>query len=114
MNEINIYELNKLSSIIKPSNFKSFINNKVNSGKIFSEIEIFLDKKGTFDNFITRGNIKNLNSELFGGLNLTNTNLSFFADKNDILIKNIFGNIEGMTISEGDVKIELHDVIKLN
>ena len=114
LNEINIYELNKLSSIIKPSNFKSFINNKVNSGKIFSEIEIFLDKKGTFDNFITRGNIKNLNSELFGGLNLTNTNLSFFADKNDILIKNIFGNVEGMTISEGDVKIELHDVIKLN
>ena len=114
LNEINISELNKLSSFIKPSNFKSFLNNKVNSGKVFSEIEIFLDKEGTFDNFITRGNIKNLNSELFGGLNLTNTNLSFFADKNDILIKNIFGKVEGMKISDGDIKIELNDAIKLN
>ena len=114
LNEINISELNKLSSFIKPSNFKSFLNNKVNSGKVFSEIEIFLDKEGTFDNFITRGNIKNLNSELFGGLNLTDTNLSFFADKNDILIKNIFGKVEGMKISDGDIKIELNDAIKLN
>ena len=114
LNEINISELNKLSSFIKPSNFKSFLNNKVNSGKVFSEIEIFLDKEGTFDNFITRGNIKNLNSELFGGLNLINTNLSFFADKNDILIKNIFGKVEGMKISDGDIKIELNDAIKLN
>ena len=114
LNEINISELNKLSSFIKPSNFKNFLNNKVNSGKVFSEIEIFLDKEGTFDNFITRGNIKNLNSELFGGLNLINTNLSFFADKNDILIKNIFGKVEGMKISDGDIKIELNDAIKLN
>ncbi len=114
LNEINISQLNKLSSIIKPSNFKSFLNNKIKSGKIFSDIEIFLDKKGSFENFIARGNIKDLNSELLGGLNLTNSNLSFFADKNDILMKNIFGDIEGIKISEGDIKVELNNGIKLN
>ena len=40
-NEINISELNKLSSFIKPSNFKSFLNNKVHSGKVFRKLKYF-------------------------------------------------------------------------
>ena len=39
-------------------------------------------------------------------LNIKNSNFDFFADKTDILIKNIFGNIDEIKISDGDLKIK--------
>ena len=44
---------------------------------------------------------------------LTNTNLGFFADKNDILIKNIFGDLNDLKISDGDIKINLENGVKI-
>ena len=114
LKELNLEDLNNLSSIIKPSNFKSFLNNKIKNGKLISKIEIFLDSKGSLKNFIAKGKVKNLNIELISGLNLTKTSLSFFADKDDILIKNIFGNLEDILISNGDIKLNLENGIKLN
>ena len=114
LEELDINQLNKLSSIIKPSNLKSLINNKIIKGKLASEIEIFLDKNNSLNNFIAKGNVKDLSIELISGLNLTKTNLSFFADKNDILIKNIFGNLEDIKISDGDIKLNLENGVKLD
>ena len=45
---------------------------------------------------------------------MSNTNLSFFADKEDILIKNIFGKINDMEINNGDIKLNLANGIKFN
>ena len=39
--------------------------------------------------------------------------MGFFADKNDILIKNIFGLLGEIQISDGDIKLNLEDGIKL-
>jgi hypothetical protein len=114
MEEIDIAQLKKLSILIKPSNLKSFLNNKIKNGKMDSEIEIFLNEKGKLKNFIAKGKVKNLKAELFKDLNLSKTNLNFFADKNDVLIKNIFGNLEDIKISEGDVKLNFENGIKLN
>ena len=61
---MDIKELNRLSKIVKPSNFKSLLNNKVKSGKLISEIEFFLNKKGLLKNFIAKGKVKDLNIEL--------------------------------------------------
>ena len=47
LEELDITQLNKLSIIIKPSNFKSLINNKIKQGKLISEIEIFLNDNGS-------------------------------------------------------------------
>ena len=52
--------------------------------------------------------------ELFENLIFQKLNFRFFADKNDILIKNIFGDLEGIKISEGDLKLNLENGIKLN
>ena len=113
LEELDINQLNKLSSIIKPSNFKSILNNRIIEGKVMSEIEIFLNKEGLVKDFIAKGSVSNLNVELIKNLNLKNTSLSFFADKNDILIKKIFGNIEDISIFDGDVKLNLENGIKL-
>ena len=42
-------------------------------------------------------------------LNLKNINFTFFADKNDILIKNIFGNLEDIKIFDGDIQLNLEN-----
>ena len=114
LKELDIVQLNKLSAIIKPSNFKSLINNKIKKGKLKSEIEIFLTEEGSLENFIARGSVKGLETELISNLKLTKVNLGFFADKNDILIKNIFGLLGDIKISEGDIKLNLEKGIKLN
>ena len=92
MEELDISQINKLSEMIKPSNFKKFLNNKIKEGKLILEIEIFLSNQGKFENFIARGTVRGLKAELFSGLNLSDVNVGFFADKNDILIKNIYGS----------------------
>ena len=102
-----------MSAFIKPSNFKSLINNKIKDGKLISEIEIFLDNQGIFKNFIAKGTVKNLKADLVNDLYLKNMNLNFFADKNDILIKNIFGKIEDINISSGDIKLNFEKGLKL-
>ena len=112
--ELSINQISKLSSIIKPSTFKSLLNNKNKEGKLISEIEIFLKDDGSIKDLIVKGTIRNLKVELFNNINLKKTNLSFFADKNDILIKNIFGFLEEIKISDGDIRLNLENGIKLN
>ena len=114
LEELDISQLNQLSMLIKPSNFKSFLNNKIKEGKLISEIEVFLNEAGLFENFIAKGKVENLKTELSSNINLSKTNLTFFADKNDILIQNIFGYIEDIKISDGDIKLNLENGVKLN
>ncbi len=114
LKELDIKELNKLSIIIKPSNFKSLLNNKIQQGKLISEIEIFLTKEGLIENFIAKGSAEDLKIELLDNLGFKETSLNFFADKNDILIKNIFGKLDEISISDGDLKLNLVNGIRLS
>ena len=82
--------------------------------KLISDIEIFLMDDGSLKNFIAKGTVNNLKAEIFNDLNLNNASLSFFADKNDVLIKNISGNLQGIKITEGDLKLNFENGIKLN
>ena len=111
--ELDIVQIGELSSIIKPSTFKSLLNNKIKEGKLLTEIEIFLNDDGLIKDFIAKGSVKNLKVELLNNINFKEINLSFFADKNDILIKNIFGFLDEIKISDGDLKLNLENGIKL-
>ena len=111
--ELDIGQIEELSSIIKPSTFKSLLSNKIKEGKLISEIEIFLNDDSSIKDFIAKGSVKNLKVELLSNMNLKDINLSFFADKNDILIKNIFGFLDEIKISDGDIKLNLENGIKL-
>ena len=113
LKEIDIQQLKKLSNIIKPSNLKSLINNKIKQGKLISEIEFFLKDNNLLENFIAKGSVSNLKAEITGNLNLKKTNFTFFADKSDILIKNVFGEIEDIKIIDGDIKLEISSEILL-
>ena len=114
LEELNISQIKELSSLIKPSNFKSFLNQKIKKGKLISEIEIFFNEKGVFNNYIAKGRVRNLEAEILKGLEIKNINLSFFADNDDILIQKIFGNFEEIKISDGDVKLNLENGLIIN
>ena len=112
--ELDITQIKKLSTIIKPSTFKSLFDSKVKEGKLITEIEIFLNDDGLIKDFIAKGTVNNLKVELLNNINFKQANLSFFADKNDILIKNIFGFLEEIKISDGDIKLNFENGINLN
>ena len=113
LKELDITQLKKLSAMIKPSNFKSLLNNKIKEGQVITEIVFYLTEKSTIQNFIAKGSVKNLKVELFNSLNFSDVNLEFFADKNDLLIKNIIGKLDKIEISDGDIKLNLDTGIKL-
>ena len=113
LKELDITQLKKLSAMIKPSNFKSLLNNNVKEGKVTTEIVFYLTEESTLKNFIAKGSVKNLKVELFNSLNFSEVNLEFFADKNDFLIKNIIGKLDKIELSNGDIRLNLDSGIKL-
>ena len=114
LDELNYAQLKKLTNLIKPSNFKSFINYKIKEAKLNSKIEFFLNNKGEIENYIIRGEVSDFKTILLKDTILSKTNFSFFADKDDILFKNLFGKIDGIEIKDGDIKLNLVNGIKLN
>ncbi len=113
LDQISVNQLKILSKSFKPSNFQSFVKNKLIEGRIDSEIEFYLDKSNTLNNFIARGQVSDLRIGIFKDLELKETSFSFFADRTDILLKNFFGKTKLFSIKEGDLKAELTSEIKI-
>ena len=113
LHQINIEQLKKISVTFKPSNLTSFVNNNLKKGKINSELEIYLSDKNTLDNFIIKGSVSNLKSKIINDINLEKTNFDFFADKSDVLIKNVYGESGPIQLIDGDLKIKLEPEILL-
>ena len=107
LDKINIKDLKKISIVLKPSNIKSFLNNKIDEGKLDTEIDIFFNNDNLLDNFIAKGSVSDLKVRLNKNINLNNTSFDFFADNNDILLKNIFSQSEIFKIKNGDLKVSL-------
>ena len=111
--QIDIDKLKKISVTFKPSNFTSILNNNINSGKLNTEIDVYLDDNNMLENFIARGNVSALEAQIKEGLKIENTYFSFFADKTDILIKDLNGNYDQAFIKEGDLKLNISEGISL-
>ena len=107
LEEMDIEKIKKLSIAFKPSNFTSFVNNKIKEGKLNTELEVYLDDNYLLKNYIARGTVKDFKAEVIKNINLEETNFSFFADKTDVIIKNIFGKSSAIKIIDGDLKLEL-------
>ena len=114
LDDLNYTQLKKLSELIKPSNFKNFLNKKIKKINLISEIELFFDKNGEIENYIFKGKVTDLKVNFFKDLILSKGKLNFFADKEDILVKNLFGKIDGIEINNGDIKLNLENGIKLS
>ncbi len=110
---INLNQIKNISTLMKPSNFISFVNNKVIKANCDLEFEIYLQKDNEIENFITRGSVSDFEVELIEGLSIKKTSFNFFGDKTDILIKNIFGNSILFDINDGDIRLKLSPELSL-
>ncbi len=105
--KIEIEKLKQLSINFKPSNLNSILNNKIYEGKLNLNLELFLDKNNQLKNFIAKGEVFDLKANIAKNVNLANSKFNFFADKSDVLIKNFFGGIGPIKISEGDLRLKI-------
>ena len=112
-NQINFKKVKNISTLLKPSNFSSFLNNKLVEGKLNIEIDFFFNKSSEIENFITRGSIEdakiNFEKEIF----FEGTNFTFFADKTDILITSFLSKFGPLNIKDGDAKIQISPEISI-
>tara|TARA_B100000767_G_scaffold217655_1_gene205391 strand:+ start:4351 stop:6534 length:2184 start_codon:yes stop_codon:yes gene_type:complete len=113
LNKLDIEQLKKISVTFKPSNFTSFLNNKIKKGQINTELKIYLDNNNVLENFTASGSVKNLKAEILKDINIEKTNFDFFADKTDILLKNISSDGGPFEILDGDLKIDMFEEISL-
>ena len=112
--KINIEKLKKIIIKTKPSNFNSIISNKIKKGNITANLDLYFNDNSKIKNYIVRGEVDKMEVILTNKLNLINTKFNFFADKSDILIKNIVADIDGILIKEGSLQIEINQFIEIN
>ena len=58
------------------------------------DLRFILIKHNDIDEFYYKGSVSEFEVKILNGFNITKTKFDFFADKTDILIKNIFGNLD--------------------
>ena len=109
--EINVDQLKKIILKTKPSNLNSLITNKVKNGKLVISLELYFNDNLEIDNFIARGEVREMNGILSSDLSLKNTSFNFFADSSDFLIKNVMSEMDGILIKNGNLQINKNNEI---
>jgi hypothetical protein len=112
--EIDLIQLKKILMKTKPSNLNSLINNKIKRGKLITNLELYFDSDFGVENFIAKGEVKKVSADLYKNLILQDVKFNFFADNSDVLIKNIEGKMNGISLKEGSLQIDKNKNIKIN
>tara|TARA_A100000164_G_scaffold377602_1_gene417160 strand:- start:4543 stop:6735 length:2193 start_codon:yes stop_codon:yes gene_type:complete len=103
--EIDINQLKKIIISSKPSNLNSLIANKVNKGKLTTDLELYFKENLKLDNFIAKGKVKKLDAKITNKIILRRSSFNFFFDSSDVLIKDITCELDGLYIKEGSIQI---------
>ena len=105
--QISFKKIKMIAPMLKPSNFSSFLNNKLVEGILNIQVEFYFNKKNEIENFITKGSIIEGRINFEKEINFEDINFKFFADNTDILIKNFRSNLGPVIIENGDAKIQV-------
>jgi len=111
--DLNVNQLKKIIVKTKPSNLNSFILNKVKQGSLNTELELYLDNNQRINNFIAKGEVKEMEVNLINDLSLKKTSFIFFTDSSDTLIKNVRSELDGILIKDGYLQIEKNKKINI-
>ena len=66
------------------------------------------------EDFIARGAVSDLEIKINDDLNLEKTKFSFFTDKTDLLVKNIFSKSKSFNVENGDLKLVFSPEVSLS
>ena len=105
--EIDTKKLQKILVGIKPSNFKSYLLNNVENGRLTkSYLDLNFNEDFKVINYEIIGSIEKVNILIKKDISLKNVNFNFSAHKDLILINSIQANYQGIDINKGTIEIK--------
>jgi hypothetical protein len=106
LENFNTKDIQKLAIRIKPSNFKTYLLNNLNNGKIKKiSIDVSLNKDLNITDYKINGSVKKIDIKISDDLLIQNVNLNFISDKNLTLINSINANYQNISISNGSLSL---------
>ena len=108
-------DLQKLAVRIKPSNFKTYLLNNLNNGKIEKLlINVKLDNNLNITDYRADGSIKKINFKILDNLSIPGVSFNFKHDNTLTLINSINTNYEGISISNGSLSFKKNKKIEID
>ena len=115
LQDFSTEDVKKLAVRIKPSNFKNYLLNNLNSGKIEKIlIDIKLDKDLNITDYKVNGSVKKINIKIDNSLLIENVSLNFISDNNLTLINSISASYHGLSISNGSLDIKKNKITEID
>ena len=115
LQDFSTEDVKKLAVRIKPSNFKNYLLNNLNSGKIEKIlIDIKLDKDLNITDYKVNGSVKKINIKIDNNLLIENVSLNFISDNNLTLINSISASYHGLSISNGSLDIKKNKITEID
>ena len=115
LKDFNTEDIQKLAIRIKPSNFKTYLLNNLNNGKIEKIlIELKLDENLNITDYKVNGSLKKINIKIVNDLLIKDVSFNFISDKNLTLINSVNANYYGLSISNGSIDIKKNNEIEID
>jgi len=112
--KLKIYDIKKIITRFKPSNFKNYLLNNIDNGEIEkASINLKIDKDFNVIDHKVTGTVKKINAKIKKNFIIKDINFNFITDKNLTLINSFSANYEGMSLSNGSVKIQQEKEIEI-
>jgi len=107
LKSFNIEDSKKIVVRIKPSNFKTYLLNNLNGGKIEKLlVDLKIGKDLKIIDYKVNGVVKKINVKISKDYSIQNISLNFITDKNLTLINSINANYEGISVSNGSINLQ--------
>ena len=110
--ETDIQEVKKIIKYFKPSNFKKFFLNEVQTGSISFNVDLYL-KNNEISNYEVNGYVKDLFA-VFKNIKINNSSFIYSIKENYGEIDNLRGLISGFQINSGFIKFDNSNSLSLN
>ena len=107
LEDFNIEDIQKLAVRIKPSNFKTYLLNNLEKGKIEKIlVNVELGENLDIKNFKINGSLKKINVKLSKNLLIREVSLNFISDKNLTIINSLNAKYQSFLISNGSLSLK--------
>jgi hypothetical protein len=107
LENFNVKDVQKLVTRIKPSNFKNYLLNNIDKGKVEKIfIDIKLGENLKIKEYKVNGSVKKVNINLHNNFLIQDVSFNFISDKSLTLINSISGNYQDILISNGSTSLK--------
>ena len=107
LKEFKVQDLQKIAIRIKPSNFKTYLLNNLEGGKIDKAVfDLTLDENFKLNDYKVKGTIKKITTKITNKFVIQDVGFNFIIDNNLTLINSIKANYKGISVSNGSINLQ--------